>query len=133
MVAGQFQDKSWSWFGVATSFCFPFFWQHIITVDDNFLRFKYGPVTVVSVKIALDEIDLEKLEVGRFSAGENMTNFGGWGIKKNLRTGEKAFNMHYEGSYIKAHSKNGKRKYHFGCKDADAIKAEILARLGAKK
>ena len=133
MSGTKFEEKSWSWFGVATTFCVPFFWQHIITIDDTNFRFKYGPVTVVSVKIELEQIDLEKLEIGNFSAGDNLKKFGGWGIRKNFYTGERGFNMHFSGPYIKIYTKDGKRKYHFGCKDAEAIKAEIIARVGDKK
>ena len=132
MSGTKFEETSWSCFGVATTFCVPFFWQHIITIDDSHFCFKYGPVTVVTVKIALDEIDLENLEIGDFSAGDNMLTFGGWGIRKSC-AGEIGYNMHFAGPYIKISTKDGKKKYHFGCKDAEAIKAEIIARVGDKK
>ena len=94
------------WFPLV--FFLPIFYKYGVIITDKEIQFGYGfskPMAIVSKTIPFENIKKETIKTGFATWNDNLTRFGGWGIKLSL-DGTIAYNAK-NGDYLELTTTRG--------------------------
>ena len=107
------------WF-LPLTFFLPLFWHYGVQIDEESITFGYGMLAgpakggLCSHTAFLKDIDQSNIITGYASGKDNLLQFGGWGIRRSLRSKTWVYNASFRGPYVEFTEKQDKvTKYRF--------------------
>lgn len=133
-----YSEQFYPWF-LPLIFFLPWFWKYGIRVDKESITFGYGVLTgpskggLCSHTTYFRDVDKSSISTGYASGKDNLFQFGGWGIRHNIRNKTWAYNATFRGPYVEFSERHGEKltKYRVVTGNADLV-ASLLARTNSQ-
>lgn len=129
----MYSEQFHPWF-VPLTFFLPWFWHYGLQVDKESIIFGYGMLSgpakggICSHTTYIRDIDESSIVTGYATGSDNLFQFGGWGVRRNLRNKTWAYNASFRGPYVEFSERHeGKiTKYRIVTNEAELV-ASFLA------